>query len=234
MQTLGTFTALVALAFATVAQAGVLSDGDFYNWQYSGTGTVTVQRLGGGGNPAARIAVTTVSGPTVYGIALETSFATYASVEGKPYTLTLDVLSGDGAYGEGQGISLVVLQNGVVYNQYLGITGYPLNWDTRSFPGAFVSDDFSILLGSGAEHPDFSGGTETSFGFAASNSLSGTLTQYYDNFTLTSAALPVPEPATFAFLSTGLLVISLATRLRPARNLNSSDGRDRSAVRLTV
>ena len=83
-----------------------------------------------------------------------------------------------------------------------------MNWDTLAFNGTFNAASFTRLIGAGAVLPDFSGGVATQFGFAAGNTNSGTLTQYYDNFRLESAALDipaVPEPGSLALVGVGLI-----------------------------
>jgi len=160
------------------------------------------------GNPGARINVTTISGPVVYGTAIKNDFTTTAALEGTEFTLSLDVLSGTGAFAQGQLILLLVEQADSIYGRVLATTGFPLSFDTRQFASTFDAAAFTRLLGAGASAPDFSGGTQTRFGFAAGNELSNTLTQYYDNFTL-----EIPEPGGFAMQVVALAALgSMAGR----------------------
>ena len=193
--TTSSFRVVVLLVLAWVSHpshslhAGMILDGDFSSFSFDSTGTATVTRELTGGNPGARLNVTTVSGPTVYGTAIKTDFATTAALAGSSFSLSLDVLSGPGSFGQGQGISLLVEQNGSIYGRHLGITGFPLNFDTVVFNETFDAVSFSRLIGAGPANPDFDGGVITRFGFAARNTNSGTLTQYYDNFRLESPAI---------------------------------------------
>jgi hypothetical protein len=167
----------------------VITDGDFSAWTFGSTGTATVTREAAGGNPGARLNVTTVSGLVVFGTAIKSDFSTNAVLAGKAFTLSLQVLSGPGAFGQGQAIKLLVEQAGTIYGSpQLGVTGFPLNWNTVTFTGALDAGSFTRLIGAGAVTPTFNGSVVTRFGFAAGNSESGTLTQYYDNFRLELAA----------------------------------------------
>lgn len=199
------FAALCFAISIEFAHAIVIHDGDFSAWNFDATGTATVLLEPSNGNPGARLNISTVSGPTVYGTAIKPDFSTQDLLEGATFTLSLDVLSGPGGFGEGQGISLLVMQGATVYESYLGITGFPHNWDTLSFTGSFISSSFTRLIGADPINPDFTGGVETFFGFADSNTISGTLTQYYDNFHLESTVL-VPEPTTLPLLMWGWCV----------------------------
>jgi hypothetical protein len=108
---------------------------------------------------------------------------------------------------------MLVEQDGSIYGRVLAITGFPLNFDTRDFASAFEAASFTRLLGAGASTPDFDGGVQTRFGFAAGNEASNTLTQYYDNFTLEIAA---PEPGAVLLLGVGVATLG-AARWRFAR-----------------
>lgn len=192
------------------ANAVTIVDGDFLDWSFSATGTATASVEAAGGNPGARINVTTVSEAVVYGTAVKNDFTTTAALEGEEFTLSLDVLSGAGAFAQGQLILLLVEQADSIYGRALATTGFPLNFDTRQFASTFEAAAFPRLLGAGPSTPDFRGGTQTRFGFAGGNESSGSLTQYYDNFTL-----DFPEPGGFAMQVVVLGVLgSMAQRSR--------------------
>ena len=214
---------LSVVSVVAPARAIVLIDGDFNDWTFSTTGTAAVTREIAGGNPTARLNVTTISGPTVWGTAIKNDFTTQVPLAGENFTLQLDVLSGPGSYGQGQGILLLVEQNANIYASSLGITGFPRNFSVpMSFHGSFLPNSFGLLLGSGAQRPDFSGGTSTRFGFAASNTISGRLTQFYDNFRLNlpdvveapiAEPSSIPEPCAILSLIT-LGIVSSVTLLK--------------------
>jgi hypothetical protein len=173
----------VLQAAASLPNAQLVVDGDFSTWTFDATGTATVTREGSGGNSGARLNVTTVSGAVVYGTAIESDFSTNVPLAGVPFTLSLDVRSGPGAFGQGQGIQLVVEQNGTIYGTSLGATSFPHSiFDPITFSGTLNPGSFTRLVGDGSSTPQFDGTVVTRFGFAAGNASSGTLTQYYDNF----------------------------------------------------
>ena len=104
---------------------------------------------------------------------------------GSPFTLSLDVLNGPGTFNQGQAISLLVEQGGILYSSSLGLTfATHVTFDTLQFPGSFVAIQFSRLDGM-AGTPNLDGTVATRFGFLAANSGSGDLTMYYDNYLLT-------------------------------------------------
>ena len=104
---ISTLSAIVAFVVLTPAQAGVLFDGTFASWTFDATGTATAKQESSNGNPDEGLDVTTISGAEVYGTAVKTDFSTDAALEGSPFTLSLDVLSGPGAFGAGQAIQLL-------------------------------------------------------------------------------------------------------------------------------
>lgn len=205
-------------------------------WSFSsyganaGTATATVEPSGG--NPGARLNMTTVTptpADTAFATAVLTTSTMPAPSSGTSFTLSLDVLSGAGAFGQGQAIQLLVQQGSAVYATSLGITGFPLNpFTTLSFGGTFSAASFTLVSGAGPATPSFDGSTSTQFGFAAGNNNSATLTQYYDSFRLAissgapgPAAVAVPTLSPWAIAVLGGLLAGIAflrrTRAYPRR-----------------
>jgi hypothetical protein len=215
---------LVGFAFwAGTASAVTVSDPSDWasGWVYStvevsGTGTAGFVVLPAGGNPGARLASTTVTptgADTAFGAALYQLASFAAPTSGTPFVMHLDVLSGPGGFGQGQGVQVLVEQAGSVYQTSVGITGFPFNtFTTLTFNGTFTSGAFVKVSGAGATNPSFDGVTPTTFGFAVGNNMSATLTQYYDNWNITftpgaaTSAAPVPILSNAALLMLGLLI----------------------------
>lgn len=211
--------ALSVASLALPAKAATVTDGDFSTWSFGATinppSTANVTREAAGGNPDARLNVSTFSGPTILGTAIKTDYSSSDALAGDPFTLMLDMLNGPGAHGDGQGIDFLVEQNGTLYSMGLGNTGSThVNWDTLTFNGNLNAGGFALLSGGGPANPDFSGATPTRFGFGAGNTNSSFLTMYYDNFSLDSAALTaaVPEPEMYAMLLAGLGLFGVVAR----------------------
>lgn len=215
----------LTMMFATGAAdaAVVFSEGDFSTWTLGsynvGGGTATAAREAAGGNPGARLNVTTVTSgvETAFGTGFKNDYATTVALAGTAFTLTLDVLSGAGAFGQGQAIQLIVEQGGNVYaSPTLGVTNVQAAFATLSFAGSFNAASFTRVAGAGPVTPNLAGGVTTRFGFAAGNTGSGTLTQYYDNVRLDLAAVPaaVPTASDIPLLSPiGLVALALALGL---------------------
>jgi hypothetical protein len=195
----------VAALAAAPAEANMVlvNDGDFSSWTFDSTGTATETREASNGNPGARLNITTISGSIVYGTGIDGDSATMTALAGLPFEMSLDVLSGPGAFGEGQALHLLVEQNGTIYRRFVGNSSVQSAWDRLTFTGTFKESAFTRLLGPGPANPDLSGGTLTRIGFAGANSISGTLTQYYDNVVVET----VPEPATLSLLALGGLAL---------------------------
>ena len=211
---LGTCLALMA----SMARAEVIVDGDFSGWSFGsygvgGSAAAVVEPAGG--NPGARLRVTTATLPTdtAYATAIKTDFATNAPLAGARFTLTLGVLSGGGAFGDGQTIAFLVEQNGAVYALPVGSTSVQPRFAALPFSGTLTAGTFSRVAGSGPAQPVLDGSVATRVGFAAGNSGSLTSTQYYDNFGLQivsprAAAVALTEPAAaIPTLSGGALVL---------------------------
>ena len=199
------FVAALALAvtFATGAAhaAIVFNEGDFSTWTFGtynvGGGTATGTREAAGGNPGARLNFTTVTAgtETAFGTGFKNDYATAAALAGTAFTLTVDVLSGAGAFSQGQAIQLIVEQGGTVYaSPTLGVTNVQAAFATLAFAGSLNAASFTRVAGAGPTTPNFAGGVPTRFGFGAGNTGSGTLTQYYDNVRLDLAAVPAAVP----------------------------------------
>jgi hypothetical protein len=222
--------ALVATCLAGPATAIVIVDPADWSggWTFSsyvagGAGSASSVVEPAGGNPAARLNITTVTptaADTAYGTAVFGGTSTVAPAAGAAFTLSLDVLSGPGAFGDGQSIQLLVAQAGTVYATNLGVTGSGLaSFTTRVYVGAFNGAGFTRISGGGPLTPSFDGTTVTTYGFAAGNTLSQTLTNYYDNFRLeipsinpppTQATDAIPTLQTWALVALGLVLATLA------------------------
>ena len=202
----------------TVAQAETIADGTFAGWRFGsygvgGSATAVVEPTGG--SPGARLRVTTATLPadTAYATAIKPDFVTKAALAGARFTLTLSVLSGGGAFGDGQAIALLLEQNGALYALPVGITSVQGNFATLPFSGTLTAGPFTRVAGGGPTQPVLDGSVETRFGFAAGNSGSLTLTQYFDNFGLdivsprAAAVAPIESVASVPTLSEGALVL---------------------------
>ena len=195
--------AILALASSAAHAAIVFNEGDFSTWIFgsagSGGGTGTMTREAAGGNPGARLNATTVtSGPSSIGYAtsINPNFSTTATLAGTPVSVALDVLSGPGAFGQGQSILVLVEQGGAVYALDLGFTNVVSPFTRLTFGGTMNAASFTLLQGTGPATPNLNGGVVTRFGLATANSNSGTLTQYYDNVALDISPASVPSTST--------------------------------------
>ena len=210
----GSSRVLATVTFLLIACARVgaqqLEDGDFSLWTFTSTGGAggSAAREPSGGNPGARLRITTnaPAGTTNIVSAIKDDFVTTTPFQGVNFSLSLDFLSGPGAFGAGHAILILVQQGGSIYGTFLGTTGVQNSFTTIVFNGTFDQNSFSLISGPGSSTPDFTSGVPTNFGFGAANSDSG-LTNYYDNFTLTSVAVPEPGTVTVLLLGAGLVLL---------------------------
>lgn len=221
--------AMVVLSTAASA-AVVISDGNFAGWilgSYGvGGGTASVTVEAAGGNPGARLNVTTTTNglsQTAFGTAIKPDYSTTAVLAGTPFVASFDALSGAGAFGQGQAVQLLVEQSGAVYALPIGVTGVLPSFARVSLSGTLNAGAFSLVSGSGPATPNLSGGTTTRFGLAAGNTNSATLTQYYDNFVLdispavSASSVPVPTLSQWS-LAALIGVLALVATLRRGRS----------------
>ncbi|MCL4763281.1 MAG: hypothetical protein KJ018_16180 [Burkholderiales bacterium] len=190
---IATVACLVALAAGVAHGTVVVNDGDFSSWTFGSHGTsATASREASGGNPGARLTLTTSTpSGTAYGYGLKSDYVASVALAGTAFTLTVDVLLGSPGL---QAVELLVEQGGTFYRRALGDTGTPATWTTRVFNGTFDAASFVKLDGPGPDQPDFSGATATRFGLAAGNSFSQPITAYYDNVRLDFAAVAPTDP----------------------------------------
>ena len=224
------FLATLLMAAASTASAVVVvNDGDFSGWilgSYGvGGGTATTLVEPAGGNPGARLNVTTVTSglsQTAFGTAVKPDFSSSAPLTGTSFVVRFDVLSGAGAFGQGQAVQLLVEQGGLLYAMPIGVTGVVGAFTTVSLGGTFNPASFSLVSGAGPAVPNLGGGTATRFGLAAGNTNSATLTQYYDNFVLDLATAPpaappgsaIPTMSTWALVLLAMLLGTMAALRR--------------------
>ena len=201
-------------AITQSASAMAIIDGEFTSWDFSSTGVGTgyVIRDAGDGNPAPRIYIYTDATTNAFmmATAIKADSSFNLPIADQQFSLSLDVLSGSLAFGEGQAIWLLLRQNGTIYANYLGVTGYPHYFDTVTFTDTFAESNFFRLTDSGPLSPDLSGATATQFGFGAGNFISRT-DHYYDNFRLNI----VPEPAVVGLLIGGSVFLATGRRRNP-------------------
>jgi hypothetical protein len=155
-------------------------------------------------------------GSTCYGLGIVNGFSTAQALSGS-FQMQLDTVQGacpspapgqPGCFPFGQSIYLLVIQpsgdpnSPLIFHDLVGFAPSEATLTTLTFNGTFDPSnfvDFSIL---GPAHPDFSGGTQTEFGFAASNTNLPTVWGAYENFRLTADA--TPEPNFYGLVALGL------------------------------
>ena len=191
---------LPLLAPLTASASVLLTDGDFSAATLSNFGTTTTSLLATGGNPGARIQVTTVSGSSTGGLVINGTAVT-GLLEGASFEFGLSVLKGSGSFGQGQAVGLVIKQGSTVWVSFLYNTGVRSSWTAQTASGTLRAADFNRVAGSATGGPVLNGSVTSYFGFYASNANSGTLTQYYDNWSLNIDTSTVPGPGALALLA---------------------------------
>ncbi|MFG0319164.1 MAG: hypothetical protein ACF8XB_17960 [Planctomycetota bacterium JB042] len=184
------FALLLSLAPAAAGQT--FSAGDFAGWGWStavfqGSGSSVVGAPAEGGNPGAHAAVTNSPGASSWvGTVLHDPSAVWdPATDGGicRVSMSVEALASTGAFGQGQTVRCVVLQNGLVYRGGYAISGVPTTWSPVEIADLGESDFERFEDGSS---PDFSpAGAPLTFGFATANSTGGggySLTNLYDNW----------------------------------------------------
>ena len=222
------FTAVVAAvvaAGAPVACGATITDGDFSNWGLStihvqAGGTVSIERLPGGGNPDACLQITDdAQSYHVYGVAIKDDFTWNPAVDGGFATVRMRLQSKPLAGNTG--FMLVLQQGGKYYGQLgAGLENHSTDW--ASFETAYLSGsqlgEWGALQWTGqpcdaSSNPNFSpAGAPIKFGFVASNSFSGYATELFDNWEI---EINVPEPGALALLGMGGVVLARYRRSGP-------------------
>jgi hypothetical protein len=185
---------ITSLLFANAAHAQVVNiqDGSFSNWIFGswgsggGTGSMAVTNTAGNPPPALINTTTTPGGAYGSGYGVDNAYVTSSPIEGLTYKLSLLFESGPGAFGLGQGLGLVVEQNGVYWlsRKTFG-SGLSQTWKKLADHGLLSANSFTRLSASGPKKPDFTSGVPTQFGFGSFVGSSGTFSMYYDDFALT-------------------------------------------------
>nr|WP_295130727.1 hypothetical protein [uncultured Roseateles sp.] len=199
----------VIAACANSASASTYDGNNFSTWikVSGGTGSASFTPLVDG---SSKITTNTGSSDFAYagGYSLQRAF-----INGGSFQVKLSDLAGLGSFGDGQAIGFLIEQNGILYGQHLKNTGVNSTFTSQLYDGTFLANNFQNFSGAGPVNPEFDGITETRLGFYAANSGSGTLTQYYKDFSVSGAGLnlvsSIPEPSTVIILSFGLTLLGL-------------------------
>ena len=120
-------------------------------------------------------------------LAVYTGGTVSAPLAGRKYTVRVQFLSGKPAYGDGQGLDLVVVQSGNTYVLPLGDTTVKHHWKTLTFTGTLDASDFVALTPTGyvTAAPDLTSGTALELGISAWNAGSNPVVNDYDNIAIT-------------------------------------------------
>lgn len=214
---------LLLVSSQGLALTMTVGDGDFSHWSFSqvvGNGpdawnyatTTTIADPSDAGNTILDNTTRSYTGgKSAWGVALFNGFVFDPGVSGglDAISMQYDFLSGPGAFGNGQAIDIVLFQDNHFYGVYTGGTRLSSSWTTRTtdqygisdFDHSWAGDSFDAVL----QLPDWSAnGGPIQFGFAAGNHISRTLTNYYDNWSISIDFTSIPEPSTILLLGLGL------------------------------
>ena len=199
------------------AEQIIFSDGDFSSWTFSSIASpgssASATRIASGGDPDAYISTTTVTGDTAWAVCLSGNAVWNPAVQGAlgPVMMELDSKSVS-AWGTGAGIRFLAEQDGNYYIAPSIITPYNAGpstaWHSADMTAYYAASQFVELTGPGSNnlnsHPDFSSsGSPIDFGFITGCHISGTYTQLFDNWSVTT---DVPEPTIWSMLIAALVV----------------------------
>jgi hypothetical protein len=200
LMTMPAVACLIAIGAAAPISAHasnlVISDGTFSSWAFGAylngsggpTGSMTLDATQGNPAPGLNDTTYTATGGYAAPYGYDTGAPTSDVLNKAPFVLTVQFLSGPGATRIGQGVQLIVVQNGSVYQShgYKNTGTSNKKWKTITLKGKLVGTSFNLISGSGPAAPDFSSGIPTEFGFSGQNYQSGrSVTCYYDNYNLT-------------------------------------------------
>jgi hypothetical protein len=221
---------ILALALAPLPAPGLtISDDTFAETDWSatevldtsGSATFTTSQQLAGGNPDAYRQTTHSIPGAGQSIILSHVFsgaqhdpASSGVIESLDFSL--DVRFVGGSEGTSQvGYQLVLVQDGNHYRAPLTAgavalgegNGVPGTWSSFSFPGLSAAD-FTRLLGSGPETPDFSRtGTPLSFGYLTQNTAIDTAIATSSGIDNWSVEIHVPEPGAAALMGCALIAL---------------------------
>jgi hypothetical protein len=151
----GTWLLGAAFFFALAsAHAQNISDNDFRQWSFGaygvgGVATASVVPPKGASPRRLKVSTLTLPGDSAFATAIKGDFVTSAALAGARFTMTLGVLGGDGAFGAGQAIALLLEQAGSLYALPVGETKVESSHAMLPFSGTLVAERFTRVAGGG-------------------------------------------------------------------------------------
>ena len=223
---LGIVTAVLFTATLPARATVEFYDGTFNldDWQtadyyWGNGGSITLTQINSGGNPGQFLEIDHFlqSGATnsvVYGLHTRNGATYTPSVQGEITAVDFSInYQNLQTTGMGQGFAFALRQDGNIYHVFQSLSGTVPGWQQDMHLG-LQETSFGLMTPIETTfiidfnyHPDFSPtGSQIEFGLAtwnASGSTSLTEIVGYDNWTVTV----IPEPATFAILALGSLIL---------------------------